>query len=228
MNLIWHISCHLYKIIYPLFALCVYPARRRLFLYHPLVNERLCHLPHIYVGIKLSPHTFNDYHGFLHPNLLLLQKSMVIIEGVWRQLYPDIDMWEVAKPLIYKWMLKEKASPGRIYSRGKKRVDNFIEMATDVPYQVHSILSKTLSEELKIGFVHHRLETLSEEINILGRRFAMGMIIAALIIGSSFLAMANKSMAVFWGMPAVSWGGFIMAGVFGLRMGWSRFKRDKK
>ena len=164
----------------------------------------------------------------LQPNLLLLQKSMVIIEGVGRQLYPDIDMWEVAKPLIYKWMLKEKASPGRIYSRGKKRVDNFIEMATDVPYQVHSILSKTLSEELKIGFVHHRLETLSEEINILGQRFAMGMIIAALIIGSSFLAMANKSMAVFWGMPAVSWVGFIMAGILGLRMGSSVLKRDKK
>ena len=164
----------------------------------------------------------------LQPNLLLLQKSMVIIEGVGRQLYPDIDMWEVAKPLIYKWMIKEKASPGRIYTRGKKRVDNFIEMATDVPYQVHSILSKTLSEELKIGFVHHRLETLSEEINILGRRFAMGMIIAALIIGSSFLAMANKSMAVFWGMPAVSWVGFIMAGILGLRMGSSVLKRDKK
>ena len=164
----------------------------------------------------------------LQPNLLLLQKSMVIIEGVGRQLYPDIDMWEVAKPLIYKWMLKEKASPGRIYSRGKKRVDNFIEMATDVPYQVHSILSKTLSEELKIGFVHHRLETLSEEINILGQRFAMGMIIAALIIGSSFLAMANKSMAVCWGMPAVSWVGFIMAGILGLRMGSSVLKRDKK
>ena len=164
----------------------------------------------------------------LQPNLLLLQKSMVIIEGVGRQLYPDIDMWEVAKPLIYKWMIKEKASPGRIYAKGKKRVDNFIEMATDVPYQVHSILSKTLSEELKIGFVHHRLETLSEEINILGRRFAMGMIIAALIIGSSFLAMANKSMAVFWGMPAVSWVGFIMAGILGLRMGSSVLKRDKK
>jgi len=56
----------------------------------------------------------------------------------------------------------------------------------------------------------------------------MGMIIAALIIGSSFLAMANKSMAVFWGMPAVSWVGFIMAGILGLRMGSSVLKRDKK
>lgn len=164
----------------------------------------------------------------LQPNLLLLQKSMVIIEGVGRQLYPDIDMWEVAKPLIYRWMIKEKASPGRIYARGKNRIDNFMDMATDVPYQVHSILSKTLNEELKIGFVHHRLETLSEEIHILGQRFAMGMIIAALIIGSSFIAMTSKNGYALWGLPALSWVGFIMAGILGLRMGSPVMKKDKK
>ncbi|MBI5047800.1 MAG: 2-polyprenylphenol 6-hydroxylase [Deltaproteobacteria bacterium] len=154
----------------------------------------------------------------LQPNLLLLQKSMVIIEGVGRQIYPDVNMWEVAKPLIYKWMLKEKASPKRMYEKGKGRVENFVEMATDVPYQVHSVLSKTLSEELKIGFVHHKLEVLSDEIAGLGRRIAAGMIIAALIIGSSFIAMVNKGGAVLWGIPALSWVGFVIAAVLGFRL----------
>ncbi|MBI5328230.1 MAG: 2-polyprenylphenol 6-hydroxylase [Deltaproteobacteria bacterium] len=154
----------------------------------------------------------------LQPNLLLLQKSMVIIEGVGRQIYPDVNMWEVAKPLIYKWMLKEKASPKRLYEKGKGRVEDFVEMATDVPYQVHSVLSKTLSEELKIGFVHHKLEALSDEIAGLGRRIAAGMIIAALIIGSSFIAMASKGGAVLWGIPALSWVGFIIAAVLGFRL----------
>ena len=154
----------------------------------------------------------------LQPNLLLLQKSMVIIEGVGRQIYPDVNMWEVAKPLIYKWMLKEKASPKRIYERGKGRVENFVEMATDVPYQVHSILNRTLNEELKIGFVHHKLDVLSDEIGNLGYRIANGMIIAALVIGASLLAIANKSMAVFWGAPALSWIGFLLAGILGLRL----------
>jgi len=154
----------------------------------------------------------------LQPNLLLFQKSMVIIEGVGRQIYPDVNMWEVAKPLIYKWMLKEKASPKRIYERGKGRVENFVEMATDVPYQVHSILNRTLNEELKIGFVHHKLDVLSDEIGNLGYRIANGMIIAALVIGASLLAIANKSMAVFWGAPALSWIGFLLAGILGLRL----------
>jgi len=154
----------------------------------------------------------------LQPNLLLLQKSMVIIEGVGRQIYPDVNMWEVAKPLIYQWMIKEKASPKRIYERGKDRIGGFVEMATDVPYQVHSVLSKTLSEELKIGFVHHKLEVLSDEIAGLGRRIAAGMIIAALIIGSSFIAMVNQGGAVLWGIPALSWIGFIIAAVLGFRL----------
>ncbi|MBI3754257.1 MAG: 2-polyprenylphenol 6-hydroxylase, partial [Deltaproteobacteria bacterium] len=164
----------------------------------------------------------------LQPNLLLLQKSMVIIEGVGRQIYPDVNMWEVAEPLIYKWMIKEKASPKRIYEKGKEKVGGFVEIAADMPYQVHSVLNKTLNEELKIGFVHHKLDVLSEEIAGLGHKVAIGLIIAALIIGSSFLAMANKGMNVFWGIPALSWVGFLIAGILGLKLGASFKKASKK
>ena len=173
-------------------------------------------------------YTARRFNMKLQPNLLLLQKSMVIIEGVGRQLYPDINMWEAAKPLIYKWMLKEKASPKKIYERGKNRVDSFMEMAIDMPFQMHSILQKTLNEELKIGFVHHRLDVLTEEIDVLGQRAAIGMIIAALIIGSSFLAIANNTMPVFWGVPTLSWMGFIIAGILGLRLGGSFKKAGKQ
>jgi predicted unusual protein kinase regulating ubiquinone biosynthesis (AarF/ABC1/UbiB family) len=127
-------------------------------------------------------------------------------------------MWEIAKPLIYKWMIKEKASPKKIFERGKERVGSFVEIAADMPYQVHSIMEKTLNEELKIGFVHHKLDVLSEEVAALGQRIAIGLTIAALIIGSSFLAMANKAGAIFWGAPILSWVGFIIAGILGLRL----------
>ena len=127
-------------------------------------------------------------------------------------------MWEIAKPLIYKWMIKEKASPKKIFERGREKAGSFVEIAADMPYQVHSIMEKTLNEELKIGFVHHKLEVLSEEVATLGQRIAIGLIIAALIIGSSFLAMANKTGAIFWGAPALSWVGFIIAGILGLRL----------
>lgn len=48
------------------------------------------------------------------PQLLLLQKSMLLAEGVGRNLAPDVNMWELAQPLIEEWMVKELGPEGRI------------------------------------------------------------------------------------------------------------------
>lgn len=48
------------------------------------------------------------------PQLLLLQKSMLLAEGVGRNLAPDVNMWELAQPLIEQWMVKELGPEGRI------------------------------------------------------------------------------------------------------------------
>lgn len=48
------------------------------------------------------------------PQLLLLQKSMLLAEGVGRVLSPNVNMWELARPLIEEWMLQELGPEGRI------------------------------------------------------------------------------------------------------------------
>lgn len=48
------------------------------------------------------------------PQLLLLQKSMLLAEGVGRNLAPDVNMWELAQPLIEDWMVQELGPEGRI------------------------------------------------------------------------------------------------------------------
>ncbi|OGP30098.1 MAG: 2-polyprenylphenol 6-hydroxylase [Deltaproteobacteria bacterium GWC2_42_11] len=157
--------------------------------------------------------TARRFNMRLQPNLLLLQKSMVIIEGVGRQLNPELNVWGIVKPMIYKWMIKEKTSPKRIYERGKERVSGIAEIVSGMPYQVHSILDKTLNEDLKIGFVHHKLGTLLDEISKLGQRLTMGIMLAGLFIGSSLLAFASREDSYrLLGVPFLSGIGFI-AGV---------------
>ena len=141
---------------------------------------------------------------------------MVIIEGVGRQLYPDLNVWAIVKPMIYKWMLKEKASPKRIYEKGKEKVSSFADVAVAMPYQIHSILNKTLDEELKIGFVHNKLYVLSDEIGLMGKRLTVGMIVAGLLIGSSFLALTGGDSYRFLGVPLLSGIGFFIAMVMGI------------
>ena len=48
------------------------------------------------------------------PQLLLLQKTMLVAEGVGRQLYPGVNMWDLARPLIEAWMVREMGSEARL------------------------------------------------------------------------------------------------------------------
>jgi ubiquinone biosynthesis protein len=48
------------------------------------------------------------------PQLLLLQKTMMVVEGVARSLDPDFDMWEASRPVVEKWMLERLGPEGRL------------------------------------------------------------------------------------------------------------------
>ncbi len=163
-------------------------------------------------------HTARRFNMTLQPNLLLLQKSMVIIEGVGRQLYPEINMWEVAGPLITKWMMREKFSPGTLYERGRERADELLGAALDVPARFNTVLNKALKEELKIGFVLHRLEDVTGEINLAGKRIAAGFLAGGLIIGASLLTVFSAGRRTLFGMPVLSIIGFALAVIIGLRL----------
>lgn len=57
------------------------------------------------------------------PQLLLLQKTMLVAEGAGRQLYPDINMWELARPLIEDWMIEHMGPEARIREAAEDMLD---------------------------------------------------------------------------------------------------------
>ena len=173
--------------------------------------------------------TTRRFQMTLHPELLLLQKTMVIIEGVGRQLYPDVNMWAVAKPLVYKWMVKEKLSPAKTLQRGKEFTDNMLNTIFDLPGQVHSLVGRAAEDELKIGFIHHRLEGLSAEVGRAGRAVSTGLVISALVVASSLIMIfAKPGVHEFHGIPSVAAGGFAAAAILGVRLWWTGRTVDEK
>ncbi len=150
----------------------------------------------------------------LQPNLLLLQKSMVIIEGVGRQLYPDINMWEVAKPLIYKWMIREKFSPKEFLKRGNEGVRDMTSDLINLPAQASDFFDRALNEELHIQLTHPGIDDIAVNIDRLGRRINRGIIIGAFVLGASLIAVfAPEKTTRVLGVPIISWVGYIIAGV---------------
>ncbi|MBI5492949.1 MAG: 2-polyprenylphenol 6-hydroxylase [Deltaproteobacteria bacterium] len=163
--------------------------------------------------------TARRFNMTLQPNLLLLQKSMVIIEGVGRQLYPDVNMWEVARPLIYKWMAKEKFSLKTLLEDGREHAGELVGAALELPVGMNTLVKRALKEELKIGFVHHRLEAVTDELEAAGKRIGGGLIVASLIIAASFIAVfAGEGTTTLFGLPVLSDIGFVAAIVMGYRL----------
>jgi ubiquinone biosynthesis protein len=161
--------------------------------------------------------TARRFEMTLQPDLLLLQKSMVIIDGVGRQLYPDINMWEVAKPLVFKWMLRERFSPGSVMGKGRESLAELTGAAYDIPINMNKVLSKTSRDDLKIGFVHHGLEPVVDGIGMAGRRIAGAFVAGALIVAASVMAARSSDQAVFLGLPILSWGALVIAFVIGVK-----------
>ncbi len=156
--------------------------------------------------------TARRFNMSLQPNLLLLQKSMVIIEGVGRQLYPDINMWEAAKPLIKKWMFREKFSPKVFVDKAVDNASEFVGSVFDIPIRFNDLLNRTLREELKIGFVHHRLEPLTDELKAGAGRLAGAILAASLVIaGTLAIVFARIDAYTVLGLPPIGWIGYALA-----------------
>jgi ubiquinone biosynthesis protein len=78
--------------------------------------------------------TARRFNMEVQPQLVLLQKTLLNIEGLGRQLYPDLDLWSTAKPFLERWM-RERISPkavfGNLYSQAEQ-LPHLADMARDL------------------------------------------------------------------------------------------------
>lgn len=83
--------------------------------------------------------TASRFRMELQPQLLLLQKTLLNVEGIGRQLYPDLDLWATAKPFLESW-LKNRISPRAILRETKEKAPFWLEKFPDVPDLLYKLL----------------------------------------------------------------------------------------
>ncbi len=77
----------------------------------------------------------------IQPQLVLLQKTLLNIEGLGRQLDDELDLWDTAKPFLENWM-QERVGPKSLIKNAKANLPFWIEQAPQLPSLVHSTLTK--------------------------------------------------------------------------------------
>jgi ubiquinone biosynthesis protein len=77
----------------------------------------------------------------VQPQLILLQKTLINIEGLGRELYPDLDIWKTAKPVLESWLNKQ-SNPIYIIKRIIKNWPQILRDLSLVPDKLHELLSR--------------------------------------------------------------------------------------
>ncbi len=99
----------------------------------------------------------------VQPQLVLLQKTLLNIEGLGRQLYPQLDLWNTAKPYMERW-IKERFGPKGAMRELKRQLPNWIEKGPQIPGLIHSSLSKLSQIDTSQAQISQQIAVLSQEV----------------------------------------------------------------
>ncbi len=86
--------------------------------------------------------TSRRFHVEIQPQLVLLQKTLLNIEGLGRQLDPDLDLWATAKPFLEKWM-GDQVGPQKLWAEVKKQAPLYAKVLPQLPVLLHQYLQRS-------------------------------------------------------------------------------------
>ena len=122
----------------------------------------------------------------VQPQLVLLQKTLLNIEGLGRQLYPDLDLWQTAKPFLEKWF-KERVSPKAKIEEILKQIPLVAEHIPEIPALLYKTLENAANEQKRADRHQQELERLREQMEIQHRNTLFSIYIGAALIALSVL-----------------------------------------
>jgi ubiquinone biosynthesis protein len=124
----------------------------------PIFNKPLSEISFGHFLLNLFQ-TARRFDMEVQPQLVLLQKTLLYIEGLGRQLYPELDLWATAKPYLERWM-KDQVGPKAFTRKLKKNLPQMTEYAADMPILLHKVLVDASEGRLELNWKSEELEKL--------------------------------------------------------------------
>lgn len=145
----------------------------------------------------------------LPSDLALLIKAFVSTEGMGRGLDPDFHMAEEALPLL-KRALRARYRPNAIVRRGWQALSRITGLLGDLPEDLARLLRHVRHGGVQVHIEVHHLDRVGDQLDRAASRLTVGLVVAALIIGSS-IVMTVRGGPVLFGLPAFGLLGFVGA-----------------
>ncbi|PNH80682.1 ubiquinone biosynthesis regulatory protein kinase UbiB [Vibrio diazotrophicus] len=152
----------------------------------PIFAKPLCEISFGHVLLNLF-NTARRFNMEVQPQLVLLQKTLLYVEGLGRQLYPQLDLWQTAKPFLEKWMMNQ-VGPQAVINAVKERAPFWAEKLPELP--------ELLYDSLRQGKVmNQRIDQLYQGYRETKRQQATGKFLfgigATLVVCSAILVASH-------------------------------------
>lgn len=119
----------------------------------PIFEKPLSEISFGHVLLNLF-NTARRFNMEVQPQLVLLQKTLLYVEGVGRQLYPQLDLWKTAKPFLESWLKNQVGVPALLRAL-KEKAPFWVEKMPQLPELVYDSLRQSKQLQLSVDKIAH-------------------------------------------------------------------------
>ena len=131
----------------------------------------------------------------VQPQLVLLEKTLVYVEGVGRQLYPELDLWATAKPFLERW-LNEQIGPKAFVNRVKENLPQISENLPELPLLAHRVIKDAAEGNLELNWKSAELEQLRKDAKQSSRCTIAAICGGSMVISAALLLTVGPGAAI--------------------------------
>lgn len=185
-------------------------------------------LREIRIGPLLSDVTdvLRENNLSIPPDLTLLFKALITLEGFGHQLNPDFHMVDHLEPFVLE-VMQARYLPSALYLRFRRNLREVGEMVTGLPKDLARLIRHIRRGQVRVDLDLKRLDHFGVQINQAANRLTMGVLTASLVVGSSII-MTVKGGPELLGLPFFGLVGFMVAFFNSLWILWSIWRSGKE
>src|SRR5438128_91088 len=155
----------------------------------------------------------------LPTRFLLLDRAIATVGAVGVELYPDFNVFEVARPYA-RGLLLERFTPQRVARRARRDAIRYAQIFAEAPYQWHDLMEQVRDGQMEVGFVHKGLDDFLESLQRVFNRLVIALIVTGGLIGSSVIGIFANAGPQVLGINVISVVGVSLSAVLGSWLMW--------
>jgi ubiquinone biosynthesis protein len=162
----------------------------------------------------------------LPSRFVMLDKAIATLASVGAEVYPDFNVFEVAKPYA-RGLLADRFTPRAVAHQVRTEAVALGSIARELPYQAHDVLERLRDGTFQVHIENPGIDQIDDHIDKATNRIAVALVILGGLLGSAIIGVFAESGPHAIGLHLLAVVGFVLSGVFGVWLVWGILRHGR-